>query len=175
MVYYNQNGPEAISKSWIASMKAKILCLCLISLSAASYAYAVKAETHYDEINMLGLGTSSCGDYIAASQGSKIGSYAMMKHEGQEFSQEKKAYLEWARGYLTAMNSEYVSMQIEIGTNALEVSINNFCNANPTSFFLNAVSNVFYSNMKKTCQHNDRRVCLFNYLKESLDRSPPSK
>lgn len=157
------------------SMKAKIFPICLIVLSMTNYTNAGVPEKEYDEIRMFGLGTSSCGDYIAASQGSKIGSYAMLKHDGQEFSQEKKSYLEWARGYLTAMNSEYVSMQIEIDTNALEVSINNYCNANPTSFFLNAVSNTFYSNMKKICNYNDKRVCLLNYLKDSLDKSHPSK
>lgn len=84
-----------------------------------------------------GVGTSTCGDFVAAMRlsGPDMGS---VEPTGRFFS-EATVYLEWALGFLSRRNMDEGSMH-HYSRGTVSTWLNNYCQTHATELFLSAVS-----------------------------------
>ena len=106
----------------------------LASLSATSAAAATNMA-------VVGKGGKSCGDFIAAAQGSLIGKEkTFIDSDGVEYPTKIDGFLEWGFGYITATLFQHDLINIpNWSMNAFDLYLRNYCNAAPTDPFMYAV------------------------------------
>ncbi|MGO9773645.1 MAG: hypothetical protein ACLPSW_29700 [Roseiarcus sp.] len=106
----------------------------LASLSATSAAAATNMA-------VVGKGAESCGDFIAAAQGSLIGKEkTFIDRDGIEYPTKIDGFIEWGFGYITAALLQHDLMSIpNWSMNSFDLYLRNYCNAHPTKPFMHAV------------------------------------
>jgi hypothetical protein len=90
----------------------------------------------------LGMGSrTSCGQFIAATEGHKLNKSAMLKQDGTTFWSANALMLEWVYGALTAVNvvGRDQNHQIQNDNPAIELWLRNWCTKHPTSTLPDAV------------------------------------
>jgi len=86
-----------------------------------------------------GEGTRSCGQFIAAIGDTKPGKSFTFERDGVTYWSENQTFLQFANGYITAMNAIYPDKQIRLDPAAIELWLKNYCSKNPTDAFFVAV------------------------------------
>jgi hypothetical protein len=108
-----------------------LIAACLVTLSTA------QAD---DKTFIMAPGNDSCAQFIAASEGSPLGSFRTISSANVVYDEHKEQYITFALGLLSGINSTRpYAHQIKFDPAAIELSLKNYCNAHPTATFASAV------------------------------------
>lgn len=90
----------------------------------------------------LGMGSqTSCGQFIAASEGRTLNTHLEMHYNGVKYVSENEAMIQYAFGVLTGINfARDREHQIQHDNAAISLWLRNWCTKNPTSTLLDAIS-----------------------------------
>jgi hypothetical protein len=101
-----------------------------------------------------GAGNDSCGKYIVATSDSSPGSgKAIQNLDGKMYFDQSNLYAQWVQGFLTGINVTDFSgsKQIEIDYTGVQLWISKWCQENPASSLVEAVS-AFARSQKQTLE-----------------------
>jgi len=102
-----------------------IAVLLLNCISATGY-----AQTSY------GMGSNSCGQYLAAVYGHAPATYVVVDVRGAKFFDQHALYKEWLLGFVTATNIGSVAFgtgsDMRTDPPAIDVWMRKWCEQNPT-------------------------------------------
>jgi hypothetical protein len=92
---------------------------------------------------VIGMGDESCGKYLSAVHNQPPGKYRVLNRRDGEYYDEHMVYVEWLKGFLTALNLSSVMAgkdNITTADNAaIDVWIRRWCEQNPTKKLIEAV------------------------------------
>jgi hypothetical protein len=117
----------------------RYIVAAVIATLILSYAATADAQGRYF---VYGLGTHSCGKYLAAVHGHPPGVGKVINHPEGRYSDDHVRYLAWLEGFFTATNL-WVTHEpngIESDTSAIDVWIRKWCEQNPTKSLSEAAS-----------------------------------
>ncbi len=92
-----------------------------------------------------GVGSDSCGKFLAAVENMPPGKGATLNYDGNTWFDKDEVYAEWIQGYITAVNLMQVffphpTKQIDVDYPGTELWIRDWCEARPANSLLAAVS-----------------------------------
>ncbi len=112
-------------------MRALVAMLLLLPTTALAGRTYVLGST-YD---------TSCGQFIAATEGRKLGTSIQYESQGTKFISENGVMMEWVLGLLSGINLQRdAKHQIQNDPAAIELWLRNWCMKNPTSPLFFAVT-----------------------------------
>src|SRR6266478_4255551 len=96
------------------------------------------SATGYAQTFSYGMGSNSCGQYLAAVYGHAPATYGVVDVRGERFFDQHALYKEWLLGFVTATNVESVTSgtgsTIKTDPPAMDVWMRKWCEQNPTKF-----------------------------------------
>jgi hypothetical protein len=85
-------------------------------------------------------GLTSCGQFIAVTEGYKLNTYTKLQQNGMTLVSENKAMFEYVQGVLTGINAARDDKhQIQNDNEAIDLWLRNWCNKNPTKSLFVAI------------------------------------
>jgi len=119
--------------------------LVILGLSLPAYAVDQTNLNATDGSNPLlqygRAASTSCGEFIAATYGMAPNQHSTMMNEGRRYYDTSFALMEWAMGFVTAVNAVAAydppprTPQIETDGAALSLWLSNWCTDHPTDQF----------------------------------------
>jgi hypothetical protein len=118
-------------------MSPMLTFLFAIALFAAS-----SASLAEDMVTFYGVGTNSCGAFLAAERAAKNG--VRQRDSGNTFYPERSMYQEWLSGYVSSFNAQNVQRSgvkmVNTDVEGLMAWVRSYCEKNPTKQVLVAVN-----------------------------------
>jgi hypothetical protein len=101
-------------------------------------AMAWGAVAHAQEFKVMGMGTRSCGRFIATVDKHPPGTFLSLKRADGELFSENTGYQQWLMGFVSGFNTARAGEELQQRiTNTLDVAgidlwMRNWCNKHPT-------------------------------------------
>lgn len=89
-------------------------------------------------VPIYGVGNQSCGAFIAATTGFGPGQVGTITNGSEKYYSLNALFNQWALAFVTAGNINKAD-NIDVDLPGIDLWVRNWCNRNPTSFFVNAL------------------------------------
>jgi hypothetical protein len=114
----------------------------IVTVAALILSYGPTAS-HAQQMRVHGLGSNSCGKYLAAVQGHRPGTGIGFNDRWRgQFYDDHYLYMAWLAGFLTATNLWVTNEpnSIRSDQSAIDVWLRKWCEQNPTKTLVEAAS-----------------------------------
>lgn len=83
---------------------------------------------------IYGIGSESCGRFVAAATDNKPGAYRAMTRPEGSYVNDLQRYQQWMMGFVSAINSTRPNLdsQIKVDLAGMDLWLRNWCNQHPT-------------------------------------------
>jgi hypothetical protein len=120
--------------------------ICVASAPAQSQDQTAIQAPENSQVAVAGSGIYSCAKFLSVVGEHKLQNVSSLNGiDGNRYYSENAAYLDWIKGFISAINILHPSLKISIDNYAAELWIRNWCGKHPTEMLFKAADQLVHT------------------------------